>query len=212
MNGCVIAMTLCVGMLLWCERRGFRAGVWVAKPLAALTFVTAGLAMGALDTAFGRVMLVGFFFCMGGDVLLIPRARGAFLAGLVSFLLGHVAYAVAFAVRGLDPGACAAAGTALALIGVLIAYWLLPRVEPRMKAPVVAYMVVITAMVALAAGTFAARGNPWLFAGAVGFYLSDLAVARDRFVAPGFSNRAWGLPLYFYSQLALASTVASAAP
>ena len=45
---------------------------------------------------------------MIGDVLLIPRdAKGAFLAGLVSFLLGHVAYTGAFALRGLDPIATA---------------------------------------------------------------------------------------------------------
>jgi hypothetical protein len=40
------------------------------------------------------------------------------------------------------------------------------------------------------------------------FYASDLSVARDRFVVFRFSNRAWGLPLYFGAQLILASTVA----
>lgn len=207
-NPFVIAMTLTVAALLVCEGRGLRAGVWLAKPLAALTFVTASLAAGALATVFGRVMLAGFLLCAAGDVLLIPRTRGAFLGGLASFLLGHVAYGAAFAVRGIDPGATALAGAVLALGAVLIGSWLLPHVQPRMQAPVVVYMLVITTMVALAAGTFAARGNPWLLAGAVGFYLSDLAVARDRFIAHGFANRAWGLPLYFYAQLALASTVA----
>jgi uncharacterized membrane protein YhhN len=35
-----------------------------------------------------------------------------------------------------------------------------------------------------------------------------LSVARDRFVVPGFVNRAWGLPLYYAAQLVLAATVA----
>jgi len=49
----------------------------------------------------------------------------------------------------------------------------------------------------------------WAIAlGAAMFALSDVSVARDRFVAKAFVNRAWGLPLYFAAQLILASTVA----
>jgi hypothetical protein len=39
---------------------------------------------------------------------------------------------------------------------------------------------------------------------AVAFYISDVSVARDRFVAPGFGNRIWGLPLYYAAQLLFA--------
>ena len=42
--------------------------------------------------------------------------------------------------------------------------------------------------------------------GALGFFLSDLAVARERFVAKGFTNKLWGLPLYYGAQLLLAWT------
>jgi len=31
--------------------------------------------------------------------------------------------------------------------------------------------------------------------------VSDLSVARDRFVSRSFSNRAWGLPLYYAAQI-----------
>ena len=44
--------------------------------------------------------------------------------------------------------------------------------------------------------------------GAVAFFLSDLAVARDRFVAKGWVNRVWGLPLYYFGQVLLATSVA----
>ena len=44
----------------------------------------------------------------------------------------------------------------------------------------------------------------WLGAGL--FLVSDLFVARQRFVAPGFVNRLFGLPLYYVGQLLLAST------
>jgi hypothetical protein len=58
-------------------------------------------------------------------------------------------------------------------------------------------------MVAMAGGA-AWAGRPSLLFAAVLFYLSDLSVARDTFVAPGFVNRAWGLPLYYGAQLIFA--------
>ena len=38
-------------------------------------------------------------------------------------------------------------------------------------------------------------------------FLSDLAVARQRFLRTGFVDRLWGLPLYYGAQLVFASTV-----
>ncbi|MCP4006145.1 MAG: lysoplasmalogenase, partial [bacterium] len=57
-------------------------------------------------------------------------------------------------------------------------------------------------------GAVANVGRPMILLGALMFYVSDLAVARDRFVATGFDNRIWGLPLYYCGQLVLASTIA----
>ena len=62
-------------------------------------------------------------------------------------------------------------------------------------------------MVVTALGNAAARGEVAVAAGALMFAVSDVSVARDRFVAPGFANAAWGLPLYYAAQLVLASTV-----
>jgi len=72
---------------------------------------------------------------------------------------------------------------------------------------VLLYLVAISSMMSLAAGTWAAAGGSLIVAGAGLFVLSDLAVARNRFVAPGFVNRAWGLPLYFAGQLLLAASI-----
>lgn len=200
-----LAMAALVAALLWLLRTGRRRLEWIVKPAAALTFIAAGAAAGAFDSAWGATLFVGLVLAAGGDVLLIPKSRRAFLGGLFSFLLGHVAYAVAFAIRGLDALWLGVAAPVLIALAVPILRWLWPHVEAPMRGPVAAYVVVITAMVALAAGTVGARGDVWLLVGAFGFYLSDLAVARDRFVASGFVNRAWGLPLYFFSQLLLAT-------
>jgi len=42
------------------------------------------------------------------------------------------------------------------------------------------------------------------------FAASDISVARDRFVAPAFINRAWGLPLYYVAQISFALSVGGA--
>jgi len=67
---------------------------------------------------------------------------------------------------------------------------------------------VISLMVMCAAGTVWEHGDPVILLGAAAFYVSDLAVARDHFVVRGFTNKLWGLPLYFGAQLLLAWTVA----
>jgi uncharacterized membrane protein YhhN len=79
-----------------------------------------------------------------------------------------------------------------------------------MKLPVLAYMTVISSMVALALGTVAAHGDPWIAVGAIAFYLSDLAVAREKFVSPGWLNRLWGLPLYYGAQMVLSFAAGAA--
>ncbi len=70
-------------------------------------------------------------------------------------------------------------------------------------------MVVISLMVVVALGAAAATDRFAIAAGAACFYLSDLHVARHRFVVESFWNKAWGLPLYYAAQLILASTVSS---
>lgn len=197
--------------LLAAERAGWQPGVWVAKPLAAAGFVAAAWAQGALASPYGTWILVGLVLSAVGDVLLIPKeSPRAFLAGLAAFLLGHVAYSVAFAVRGLDAVTAVVALLAVLALALAALRWLLPHVAPEMRPPVLAYLAVISGMLVCAAGTVGHAGRPAIFAGAFAFYLSDLAVARQRFVARSFWNQAWGLPLYFGAQLALAWTVKAA--
>lgn len=193
--------------LLAAERAAWQPGVWIAKPIAAAGFVAAAWANGALETPYGAWVFGGLVLSALGDVLLIPKEEPrAFLAGLVSFLLGHVAYAIAFAVRGLDPATVAVALVAVLAIALFALRWLLPHLSLRMRRPVLAYVAVISVMLVCAAGTVGHAGGAAIFVGAFAFYLSDLAVARQRFVVKSFTNKAWGLPLYFGAQLVLAWT------
>ena len=222
----IAACALCLAVVLFWERRELaalaaedeaqaaaaRRWIHVFKPLASLAFLALALTGGALGTVPGAAIFAGLFFSFLGDVFLMSRAKRWFTLGLFAFLLGHVAYVVAFALHGM---ALAWAGVALAAllpVAALVLRWLLGRADASLKGPVIAYVVVISAMVATAAGALGLGAPPLVLAGAIAFYLSDLTVARDRFVTRGFENRIVGLPLYYTGQVLLALSVATFAP
>ena len=74
------------------------------------------------------------------------------------------------------------------------------------------YVVIISVMVmgALALwgqGPFSITGRFMVLIGAICFYVSDVFVARDRFIVKEFINRLAGLPLYYGGQFLLALSV-----
>lgn len=196
-----------VAALLYAEASERPALARVAKPAASLGFCAAAIASADLARDYDRFVLAALALSMVGDVLLLSRASWAFLGGLGAFLLGHVAFTAAFFAHGVAPFVVGLALVAFGLVAALVWRWLSPWVPGHMRAPVIAYVVVITAMVSLAAGATAAGGSPRMLAGAFAFYLSDLSVARDRFVREALVNRLWGLPLYYAAQLCLAATI-----
>jgi uncharacterized membrane protein YhhN len=200
-----------VAALLWAERHEWTPGIWLAKPVASGAFIWAAVSAGALDSSYGRSVLLALALCMLGDVLLIPRRRkAAFRAGILAFLAGHVAFAAAFAGRPLGVEGLWLGGTLLAGVVWAVWRWLGPSLPADFAIAVRAYLVVIAVMATLACGVTAAGGPLAVAAGALAFTTSDISVARDRFVRRAFVNRAWGLPLYYAAQLLLASTVATA--
>jgi len=206
-----VVTAVAVVVLLVAELRGMKRTAGVAKGVASSAFVAAALVAGACDSTYGRVLLVAFAFSWLGDLLLLSSDEKPFLAGLGSFLLAHVGFAIAFLVWGVNVKAVAVAAAVLAVVIVLIARWLLPHVSAGMKVPVMAYMTALCTMVALAAG--AAWSSPesrFLLPAAVAFFISDISVARGQFVSPGISNQVWGLPLYYAAQLAFAASAAVA--
>jgi uncharacterized membrane protein YhhN len=198
---------LAVAGLLLAQWQEHRMAANVCKPVASAGFLLAALAAGALDSSYGQIMLVGLIACAAGDMLLMFDSSRVFLAGIGAFLLGHVGFAIAFLVRGVTPWAALVAVLVLVPFGRIVGRWLSPHLEGPMKTAVVAYIAVISGMVALALGTHVREPSLPILIGALAFFLSDLSVARNRFVAPGFVNRLWGLPLYYAAQLLLASSI-----
>jgi uncharacterized membrane protein YhhN len=196
-------LAIAVAALLRAEWKRSRPGVWLTKPLASTLFVITAILAGALTSPYGRIILVGLVLSWLGDVLLIPRRQRFFVAGLASFLLAHVAYSAAFFLEPLAVLPLSLAAIAMAVFAVIIVRWLWPHLPHNLRAAVVAYVAAISGMVVLAAGTTATIGFELLI-GAVMFAVSDVFVARERFVSASVTNRFWGLPLYYSAQLVFA--------
>ena len=204
--GGIALTTLALAGLVVAEYREARGARVVTKLLASTGFLVCAIGVGATGSTYGLLILAALALSWVGDALLLSHQQGIFMGGLVAFLLAHLAYCGAFWHLGVDLPWVAGGAGAVAVMAVPILRWLLPHLEGLMKTAVLAYVVVISVMVALAVGTFGA-GHPWILVlGAVIFFLSDLAVARERFVTPGFVNQGIGLPLYFGAQLLLALT------
>jgi uncharacterized membrane protein YhhN len=184
------------------RRPGARPLEYVCKPAALVALVLVALALDPADGAQRAWFVVALVWCLAGDVfLMLPSDR--FVAGLGSFLVGHLAYVVGLA---LDPH-WSSGRLLVGLVVVALALAVLGRrgvgavaVHDRaLVPPVVAYMAAISAMVASAVAT----GDLRAVAGAGLFYASDTLIALDRFEQP----RPWaGLAImvtYHLGQLGL---------
>ena len=208
----IVLCALAVAGLLVAERRRSQRGKWIAKPVASAAFVATALASGALDGAYGLLILAGLVLCWLGDVLLIPAGPvRVFRAGVFAFLAGHVAFGFAFLTQPLDLAWLVGAAACLGSVLWAVWRWLRSSIQAAMRRPVVAYLVVIGAMSTLAVAVSGAGGPATVAIGALAFTASDVSVARDRFVHDDFVNRAWGLPLYYCAQLLIALSPASVA-
>jgi uncharacterized membrane protein YhhN len=194
-----------VAVLLLAEYRRWPRIMAMAKLSASSAFVWLALQQGALNSDSGRLLLLGLLLCWCGDLLLLWRGQSRqFRFGIAAFLLVHVAYALAFLLAGVAPMALLLDLAAMSLAAALVLRWLMPHVPPGFRIAVPAYVAAIFAMVATAISARFAGAPAALASGAILFAVSDLAVARERFVSPAFANRAVGLPLYYGAQLLIA--------
>lgn len=206
----LIPALLLLALLLYAEKRESVPWKLASKPFLSALFILTAFLQSWTVPSFAHWIVAGLILSWVEDVFLIFfDSRKLFLAGLVSFLLGHVCYAVGFYVHGVFGGWVAAGLAVLLVAGTVIFLWLKPHLG-NMTGPVIGYIVVISAMVG---GALAFCIDPqWssaariaVPAGALMFYLSDIMVARDQFVVNAYINRIVGLPLYYAAQFIFAS-------
>lgn len=207
---CVLAGT--VYLLIRAEFADDRRRIYLWKPLSTgLVVLVALLSLrgdGPWSPVYTWGVLAGLGLCMAGDLfLMFPKNRQAFLAGLVFFLLGHVAYAVTFALlSGFHP-ADWVSGAILLAAGAGFFLYLRPHLG-SMQGPVIAYILVISFMVNRGAAAFWSDAftpaQAWMiFLGAVLFYVSDVILAVARYVRPFRTNRI-SLAFYYGGQALIA--------
>lgn len=175
---------------------------YVCKPLTMVVLIAATLALDADDAAVRTWFVVALVLCLIGDVfLMLPQ--DLFVFGLASFLLGHLGYIVGMHVDGVDSGRLGVGVllvvVAMGVIGLRILRAVRAGPEPELTGPVVAYMTVISAMVASAIGT----GHVAAVAGASSFYASDALIAWNRFVSETRHGRLAIIVTYHLAQVGL---------
>jgi len=210
-TGIIFAGIILLALLLAAEYKQQFTGKLVFKPALSALFIVAAFMQQWTQPELAGWMIVGLILCWFGDLFLIFASNRMFLAGLIAFLTGHLCYAAGFYTHGIFNGWV---GLGLAFVltaGVLIFLWLRPHLG-TMTGPVIGYILVITVMVGGALALYidsrwSPDGRHLILAGAITFYLSDILVARDQFVAPGFVNRLAGLPLYYAAQFMFAFAI-----
>jgi len=207
----IIAAAGLLAGLLYCEKNERQtAKLSVKTILSALFILTVVIQSRSVPTYF-LLLLIGMLFCLGGDVFLALPHPGMFLWGLVSFLVGHLFYVTAFGYAA-GTNQWTLIGLVISLTASSVVYlWLRPHLG-NMKIAVICYILVISAMAVgawsmLGADRLRLTGRMLACAGALSFYVSDVFVARQRFVKSAFLNRLIGLPLYYGGQFMLAFSV-----
>ena len=178
---------------------------WIFKPLATLCVIAHAWSRGQDAPVVRRWVLAGLVFSLGGDVALLWPQQG-FLPGLVSFLLAHLAYLVAFT-RVQRLAAWPLAFVAYALVAGFILWRLWPGVPAALQIPVVAYVLCLAAMAAQAAVLWrrgAERGARLALGGAL-FLASDALLATNKFAGPLPLASLWILGTYWSAQWCIAS-------
>lgn len=192
----------------------------LTKGAASLLFVMVGFLCARVPVArpagYAALMLLGLCLGMAGDLALacqelFPQKKNQwFLAGIVLFAAGHIAYTALFFYVA-NPGWIQALATVCAAgLGLwLFRHWRLQL--GAMTIPGYAYLGIIALMFGSATGFFAqapdARGA-MVWIAAILFYTSDAILAHMEFAPKQLHPLpAWNLVTYYAAQLLLALSI-----
>ncbi len=189
---------------------------YIAKPAVMIILFTWLLTSVGLNGAllwFG----LGILLSLVGDVLLMISLERMFLAGLVAFLLAHIAYIIGFNIPlpefsawGIVFAVMVSLGGARIIRRVLAA--LASNGQSAMRTPIIVYSMVISlmllsAMMKLSDLAWDANAGALVSLGAFLFYISDIILAWNKFVAPIQHGRIYNIAAYHLGQIILIAGV-----
>ena len=216
MNYFFFGLAFALAVLDWVAvSRAWKKLEYFAKPATMVALLAFVIQNGGLS---GEMVwfTLGLALSLAGDVfLMLPKEQ--FIAGLVSFLLAHVAYIIGLEPR--LPTALPAMLVALALAAVValtasqvyrrIAAGLRASGKTRLSGPVLIYTIVISVMLFSAMLTL--LSSKWfslhaitVCLGAALFFLSDAILAWNKFVSPLRNGRLMNMSTYHLGQMLIA--------
>ena len=160
---------------------------------------------------------LGLILSLAGDVLLMLSLDRFFLFGLVAFLLAHLAYVIGFniplpefSVWSIVFAVMVSLGGARVIRRIVDA--LPSKGQARMRMPIIVYSTVISvmllsAMMKLMDLTWNANAALLVSGGAFLFYISDIILAWNKFVAPIQYGRIYNIAAYHLGQIMLIAGV-----
>ncbi|MBN1563288.1 MAG: lysoplasmalogenase [Anaerolineae bacterium] len=180
---------------------------YIFKPLTMIWIILiAILADDPVSTTYQVLILLGLLASIVGDVMLIDPRR--FVYGLVSFLIAHIFYIIAFTAEG-DASAPIWYIIPFALYGVAILRWLWPDLG-EMKVPVMIYVLAIMIMAWQAANRWIEVRETGPLCAMIGAYLfvfSDSVLAVEHFRETWRTARILVLGSYFAAQWLIALSI-----
>lgn len=186
-----------VGAILALTTHNTRPKLLTASTAFVLTALTAFIKN---KSKYGILILIGLIFCWLGDF----TGHYNFKVSVASFALAHIFFIFAFLSIGIENKRTLISLGTFSVISFCIFYWLYPYVPESDQPFVFAYIIIITVMIVIALGTKTSAVKKIIAIGAVSFYVSDIFVARRKFVDPSHFNAFIYLPLYYASCIVFA--------
>ncbi len=165
------------------------------------------------SSLFRKLILVALFFSWGGDTLLLfvqSKGEHFFLMGLLSFLITHILYSIAFfKTVSFNSGFLQKTKWVVipfVIILILFLYFLFPSIASAMQIPIMIYSSVIMLMVLSALNwnkVIPQNIFLWVFLGAVTFMISDMIIAIDKFKSPVANSHLWVMGTYLLGQFGI---------
>ena len=167
----------------------------------ALIILFAMMTKSTLPPMYKRIIVIGLFVCMIADGVIYW-----FMAGLITFFIGHIFYIFAF--RHVSQKAMPKwAGTLLLLYGAGMVFWIagsqFQAGELILGIAIIAYIIIILTM-----GWLAIRTRlPFAIIGAFLFIFSDSVLAIDRFIYDIPNRDAFVMISYYGAQVFIAASI-----
>ena len=178
----------------WNERR--HSTFYILKPLTTLLIIGIATAAPAGDAKL--MLLAALGLSMLGDICLMFDGEKWFMGGLGSFLLAHLLF-IPVLLHGVSHPSLPLWSAALALYGIVLFAWLLPKAG-ALKLPVIVYGLALMGLAFAAIARWYAHpdaSTQMSLAGALLFVLSDSSLAIRKFVGPYAGAQAVILSTYW---------------